>query len=92
MLIGVVCMLKRIGPRTEPWGTPQEGDRVVMRNYRQEQRKSEILSKFRTMQGQSLQYRTRMRDDGVELSDLWCQRQQKGREGRGRRLVDGLLL
>ena len=29
---------------------------------------------------------------GGELSGLWCQRQQKGRAGRGRRLVDGLLL
>ena len=24
VLRGVVNMLKRIGPRTEPWGTPQE--------------------------------------------------------------------
>ena len=24
MLRGIIYMLKRIGPRTEPWGTPQE--------------------------------------------------------------------
>ena len=24
MLRGVVYMLRRIGPRTEPWGTPQQ--------------------------------------------------------------------
>ena len=42
-------MLKRLGSRTEPWGTPQERDRVVMGDQRQEQRKSEMLSKFRTM-------------------------------------------
>ena len=29
-----------------------------------------------------------MRDDGGELSDLWYQKQRKGQEGRGRRLVD----
>ena len=92
VLRGVVYMLKRIGPRIEACGTPQERDREVMRNQRQEQRKSEMLSKFCTMQGQSLQYRTRMRDDEGELSDIWCQRQQKGIKGRGRRLVDGLLL
>ena len=81
MLKGVVYMLKRMGPRVQSLGVRhRKGDRKVMRNQRQEQRKSEM------------QYRTRMRDDEGELSGVWCQRQQKGREGRGRRLVDGLLL
>ena len=29
VLKDVVHMWKKIGPRTEPWGTPQEGDREV---------------------------------------------------------------
>ena len=34
----------------------------------------------------------RMRDDGGELSDLWCQRQHKGKKSRGRRLVGDLKI
>ena len=46
MLRGVVHVLKRIGPGTEPWGMPQEREKEVMQNQRQEQRMSEMLSKF----------------------------------------------
>ena len=39
-------MLKRIGPRTEPCVRQRRGDKEVMQNQRQKQRKSEMLSKF----------------------------------------------
>ena len=38
-LSGVVYMMKRMGPRTEPWGTPQERGSEEERLSRQETEK-----------------------------------------------------
>ena len=46
VLRGVVYILKRIGPRTKPWVRHRKGDKEVKQNQKQEQRKSEMLSKF----------------------------------------------
>ena len=43
MLGGFVYMLKRIGPRTELWGKPQERGLEGDVNRRQGQRKSELM-------------------------------------------------
>src|SRR5208282_433834 len=42
-LSGVVYMMKRMGPRTEPWGTPQERGSEDERLSRQETEKTLLL-------------------------------------------------
>jgi len=65
VLRGVVYMTKSSGPRTEPWGTPQEDvyqeERSVLHLTRKQRDDRYDLNQLRK---KSHEYQTRMRDGG----------------------------
>jgi len=62
VLRGVVYMTKSSGPRTEPWGTPQEDVYQEDRSVSHLTGSNEITDMTWTSREQSHRYQTRMRD------------------------------
>ena len=83
VLRGVVYMTKSSGPRTEPWGTPQEDVYQEDRSVYIWHGSNEMTDLTWTSWEQSHGYQTRMRDGWSRCHDQQYRKQQRGRVIRG---------
>ena len=89
-LDGVVYRVKRSGPKTEPFGTPQDSGRGC-EQWLEALTENDLEDKYDWNQTieQCQRRQTKRTVVGEGWCDQWCRMQRRCRGGRGRKFADG---